>query len=106
MFFAPNHDKNNAMIVIKFIFLVLGVIFMLGLAGGLVLVIAMYRLRKKMEQAYHNAQQNPHQDRSSENPPDEDFSGLENEFDMIQCPHCGTFTPAADPFCEHCGGKL
>ena len=92
------------MIVIKFIFLVLSVIFILGLIGGLVLVIAMYRLRKKMEQAYHNTQHTSHHEDSSASPGDS--PGLENEFDMIQCPHCGTFTPAADPFCEHCGNKL
>lgn len=95
------------MIILKFIFFVLAVIFLLGLIGGLVMVVAMYRLRKNMEKAFKNAQQDGQENDSGRSRPDNGgHAHLEGEVEMVKCPHCGTFTNASDPVCEHCGREI
>ena len=92
------------MIILKFIFLVLGVIFLLGLLGGLVLMVSMFSLRKRMEKAFKGASQEQRQ-----HPPDADEQPhvhVEGDVEMVKCPHCGTFTDANDPKCEACGQPL
>ena len=97
------------MIILKFIFFVLGVIFFLGLLGGLVMVIAMYRLRKRLEKTFKDAQQHAHHSDNNHADDNNEYTSNHGNLDdvnMVQCPHCGTFTPTTDPLCEHCGKQL
>lgn len=88
------------MIILQFIFFVLAVIFLLGLLGGLVLVFSMWRLRKRMENAFKDAEK---QGRRGREEGARFNKKVEGEVNMVKCPHCGTFTDASDPRCEACG---
>ena len=96
--------NNVGMIIIKFIFIVLGVIFLLGLLGGLVLMVSMFSLRKRMEKAFKDARNRTPGGENGD--ADEPHIHVEGDVEMVKCPHCGTFTDANDPKCEACGQRL
>lgn len=91
------------MIILKFIAFFFLVIFIMGLIGGLVLVFSMWRLRKRMEKAFRDAEQDQRPGRDGET---RYRAEVEGEVNMVKCPHCGTFTDASDPRCENCGESL